>query len=147
MIKKEFLFQTDYKNKEELFKEATDYLKSKGYVSPEFEKALLTREESFPTGLPTEPPVAIPHTDGTYVKNDTILCILNNKEIEFNEMGGDEDDTVKPSVFFMLVLGEGETHLMQLQNLIEKIQGGELVKKALSSKTKNEFETVINEYL
>lgn len=147
MIKKECLFQTDFNNKEELFKAATQYLVENNYVNPEFEEALLIREADFPTGLPTEPPVAIPHTDGTFVKNDTILCILNNKEIEFNEMGGDEEDVVKPTVFFMLVLGEGKTHLNQLQNLIEKIQGGELVNQVLSSTSKSELETVITNYL
>lgn len=147
MIKKKFLFQTEFNNKEELFKEATRYLVEQNFVDPEFEGALLDREANFPTGLPTEPPVAIPHTDGTFVKKDTILCILNNKELEFNEMGGDEEDIVKPKVFFMLVLGEGETHLTQLQNLIEKIQGGDLITQALSSTNEREFETVINNYL
>ena len=147
MIKKEFLFQTEFKNKEELFKGATKYLVEKNYVSPEFEEALLIREQKFPTGLPTEPPVAIPHTDGTFVKRDTILCILNNKEIKFNEMGGDDEDIVRPAVFFILVLGDGEIHLAQLQNLIEKIQGGELVNRVISSKDQSEFEAVVNKYL
>lgn len=147
MIKKEFLFDTDFKTKEELFKTATNYLVANGYVSPEFEAALNTREKDFPTGLPTVPPVAIPHTDGTFVKNDTILCIVNQHEVAFNEMGGDEEDIVLPKVFFMLVLGEGATHLAQLQNLIEKIQGGELVEKSLAAKSLEEFETVVNTHL
>ena len=37
------------------------------------------REESYPTGLPLDPPVAIPHTDGTHVKHDVIVCIRNGK--------------------------------------------------------------------
>jgi PTS system galactitol-specific IIA component len=147
MIKKEFLFDTDFKTKEELFKTATNYLVANGYASPEFEAALNTREKDFPTGLPTVPPVAIPHTDGTFVKNDTILCIVNQHEVAFNEMGGDEEDIVLPKVFFMLVLGEGATHLAQLQNLIEKIQGGELVEKSLAAKSLEEFKTVVNTHL
>lgn len=147
MIKKEYLFQTKYKNKAELFHEATDYLVSKGYVTSEFEQALNTREQSFPTGLPTTPAVAIPHTDGQFVQEDTILCIVNTIEIEFNEMGGDETDVVFPKVLFMLVLKEGQTHLIQLQNLIEKIQGGELVSKILDCQSRAAFESVINAYL
>lgn len=147
MIKKEFLFETSFKTKEELFKEATEFLVKNDYVSEEFEEALNIREASFPTGLPTVPPVAIPHTDGTFVKNDTILCIVNKYEVAFNEMGGDEEDIVLPKVFFMLVLGEGATHLTQLQNLIEKIQGGELVEKSLAANSLEEFETVVHTHL
>ncbi|MCD5002117.1 PTS sugar transporter subunit IIA [Enterococcus saccharolyticus] len=147
MIKKEFLFETSFTTKEELFKAATEFLVQKGYVTNEFEEALNTRENEFPTGLPTVPPVAIPHTDGTFVKNDTILCIVNKNEVAFNEMGGDEEDIVLPKVFFMLVLGEGATHLAQLQNLIEKIQAGELVEKSLAAKSLEEFENVVNTHL
>lgn len=147
MIKKECLFQTEYRNKAELFQETTDYLVSKGYVTPEFEQALNTREQDFPTGLPTTPAVAIPHTDGQFVQKDTILCIVNTIEIEFNEMGGDETDVIFPKVLFMLVLKEGQTHLMQLQNLIEKIQDGKLVSHILECQSIQEFESVIDAYL
>ena len=147
MVKKEILFDTSFTSKEEVFKAATEFLVAKGYVSEEFEAALNEREQDFPTGLPTVPPVAIPHTDGTFVKKDTILCILNKNEVAFNEMGGAEEDVVFPKVFFMLVLGEGATHLAQLQNLIEKIQGGELVEHSLAANSQAEFETVVATYL
>lgn len=147
MIKKEILFRTDFNSKKELFRESTKYLVKNNYVSDEFEGALLSREAEFPTGLPTSPPVAIPHTDGTFVKNDTILCILNDKPLLFNEMGGDTEDVVDPRIIFMLVLSEGNAHLTQLQNLIEKIQGGELVNRALLSRTEEEFGEIINTYL
>lgn len=147
MVKKEFLFETDYKNRNELFKKTTEYLLTKGYVTSEFEEALIQRESEFPTGLPTIPAVAIPHTDGTYVKKDTILCILNKNEIEFNEMGGDEKDIVNPRVFFMLVMSEGGAHLEELQNLIVKIQDGNLVAAALNSNTETEFQEAVNQYL
>ncbi|MGY3748622.1 PTS sugar transporter subunit IIA [Vagococcus acidifermentans] len=147
MIKKEFLFDTCFKTKNDLFKGATEFLMKNNYVSAEFEESLNKREQDFPTGLPTVPPVAIPHTDGSYVKKDTILCIVNRNEVPFNEMGGDEDDFVFPRVFFMLVLGNGETHLAQLKNLVEKIQDGQLVAKSLEAKNLEEFAIVVNTYL
>ncbi|MBV7391021.1 MULTISPECIES: PTS sugar transporter subunit IIA [Enterococcus] len=147
MFEKEFLFQTNFKDRKELFKEVSNYLVDQGYVGPEFEAALNEREENFATGLPTTPAVAIPHTDGTYVKKDTIVCIVNQNELEFNEMGGDEDDFVHPKVVFMLVLGEGETHLQQLQNLIEKIQDGVLVSEILNAENLDAFKASVEEYL
>lgn len=147
MIEKSYMFETSFKNKEELFKEATQYLEKGGYVTSEFEKALTNREKEFPTGLPTEPSVAIPHTDGTYVKKDTILCIRNDTKIAFNEMGGDEEDFVYPQVFFMLALSDGKEHLEQLQNLIEKIQSGDLVTRSLRANNINEFQQAVESYL
>lgn len=147
MFEKEFLFQTNFKDRKELFKEVGNYLVDQGYVGPEFEAALNEREENFATGLPITPAVAIPHTDGTYVKKDTIVCIVNQNELEFNEMGGDEDDFVHPKVVFMLVLGEGETHLQQLQNLIEKIQDGVLVSEILKAENLDAFKASVEEYL
>lgn len=144
-MNKEFLFETSFKTKEDLFKGATKFLVHYHYVSKEFEEALNKREQAFPTGLPTVPPVAIPHTDGTFVKNETILCIVNKNEFAFNEMGG--EGVVRPKVFFMLVFSEGTTHLTQLQKLITKIQGGELVEKSLHTKTLEEFKTVVHTYL
>lgn len=147
MINKEFLFNMGFRTKEELFKLTTEYLVTNNYVYPEFEVALNIREKEFPTGLPIVPSVAIPHTDGTFVKNNALVCIVNQYEIVFNEMGGDEEDVVLPKVFFMLVLKEGGTHLDQLQNLIEKIQGSELVRKSLESKSLEEFKNIVNMYL
>lgn len=147
MVKKEFLFQTNFTSQTELFHEVTRFLKKGGYVTKEFEAALAKREQEFPTGLPTEPAVAIPHTDGTYVKKDTIVCVLNTKSIAFNEMGANESDFVYPKIFFVIVLGDGETHMQQLQNLIEKIQDGKLAEKILASKHEEEFQEIINQYL
>jgi len=127
--------------------DAYKYILRGGYVSDEFEEALVDREKEFPTGLPTEPSVAIPHTDGTYVKKDTVLCILNEHKIAFNEMGGDEEDYVYPQVFFMLALSDGKEHLEQLQNLIEKIQSGDLITRSIQANNLEEFQQAVESYL
>ncbi|MDN6640421.1 MAG: PTS sugar transporter subunit IIA [Tetragenococcus sp.] len=147
MIEKSYMFKTSFKSKEELFKEGTLYLEERGYVTNEFEGALNEREKEFPTGLPTEPSVAIPHTDGTYVKKNTILCILNDTKIAFNEMGGDEEDYVYPQVFFLLALSDGKEHLEQLQNLVEKLQSGNLVTDSLQANNTEEFRKAVENYL
>lgn len=147
MIQKECLFHTECQTQEELFAKATQFLVAKGYVSEAFQKALEEREKEFPTGLPTTPAVAIPHTDGTYVKKDGILCIVNKHRLKFNEMGGDEDDLVYPQVIFLLVIKGGDKHLGQLQRLVETIQEGELTSQALRATDIIQFERVVNQYL
>lgn len=66
---------TRYASREELFEDVSRRLVALGYVDDSFERAIKEREESYPTGLPLDPPVAIPHTDGTHVKHDVIVCI------------------------------------------------------------------------
>lgn len=147
MVLKECLFQTDFHDQQELFAEATKFLVSEGYVSPDFEGALVEREQLFPTGLPTTPEVAIPHTDGTYVKKDGILCILNKRKLKFNEMGGDDEDVVYPQLIFLLVIKSGGKHLEQLQQLVEKIQEGELTRRSLEAQDLQQFETIVQTFI
>ena len=147
MIKKQSMFQTNFSNKEELFKQVSQSLESAGYVTAGFEEALVQREREYPTGLPTKPAVAIPHTSGTFVKADTIVCVVNNIELEFNEMGGGKEDVVFPRVIFVLVLANGETHLSELQKLINKIQEGDLIKKIITARSEQELEAMVNQYL
>lgn len=147
MIDINYMFNTNFKNQKELFKNVTEYLSDQHYVTSDFEQALKDREKEFATGLPTDPPVAIPHTDGTYVLKDTLLIVKNNNEIHFNEMGGDDDDYVTPKVFILFAIKNGENHLQMLQNIIELIQEGDFVSTILHSNTSKELETNINTYL
>lgn len=127
MVKKELMYHTNFQTKEELFKGATEYLVSKGYATAEFEAALIQREERFPTGLPTNPPSAIPHSDGTYANEDVILCILNETPLEFYEMGSNKEKTIQAKTIFILMVRDIVTHLDQLQYIIEKTKNTNII--------------------
>lgn len=62
-----------------------------GYVTEEFFGAILEREKSYPTGLPTEVPIAMPHVhDGC---NRTFFAMATlNSPISFRCMG--DPDTI-----------------------------------------------------
>ncbi len=120
MVKKEIMYHTNFATSKELFKGATDFLVSKGFATEEFAQALEEREERFPTGLPTRPASAIPHSDGTYAKEDVLLCISNETPISFFEMGSKKERSVEVKIIFILLVKDKVTHLEQLQRLIER---------------------------
>ncbi len=140
-------YGTQFRSADELFEGVSKLLVQDGYVDEHFEQALKDREASFPTCLPIEPPVAIPHTDGDHVKKDAIVCILNDRELTFRALGGGPDDILHPRLAFMLVMREGGTHLQELQRLVERLQDEERVRRIIASKTEADFEAAVEECL
>ena len=139
MIEKIFQYRTGYRDQGELFGEVSRMLVEGGYVTEGFEEALRTREASFPTCLPLDCPVAIPHTDGDCVRRDAVVCVLNDEGLEFRALG-DPDTVLYPRLFFVLVMKEGGSHLQELQRLVEHLQDDELVLATIDSATEDEFE-------
>ena len=140
-------FDTHFSTSDELFDGVSKVLERCGYVDGGFAQALKDREASYPTCLPVEPPVAIPHTDGTHVKKDAIVCILNDRGLAFRELGGGPDDILHPRLAFMLVMREGASHLQELQRLVERLQDEERVRRVIASDGKEAFAAAVEECL
>lgn len=127
MVKKEIMYHTNFQTKDELFEGVTAFLVENDLATAEIEVALKEREEKFPTGLPTIPASAIPHTDGTYAKDDVILCVLNETPLDFYQMGSNKEQVVEAQVIFVLMMRDIVTHLDQLQHIIEKVRNTNFV--------------------
>ena len=120
--------------KKKLLKGLAETLFSKGYVKDDFAKAILAREEEFPTGLQLEKTaVAIPHTYSEYVKKPFIYVVKLAKPVTFIQMGTSD---VEVNVHFVIVLGISEPKnqtglLVELMNVfgqekfIEQLQNGQ----------------------
>lgn len=120
--------------KEKLLKGLAETLFSKGYVKDDFAKAILAREEEFPTGLQLEKTaVAIPHTYSEYVNKPFIYVVKLAKPVTFIQMGTSD---VEVNVHFVIVLGISEPKnqtglLVELMNVfgqekfIEQLQNGQ----------------------
>ncbi len=142
---KDFFYyaQANFQTKEELFANISTMLEKEAYVGSGFQQALLDRETDFPTGLPTSPAVAIPHTDGELVKKDALVFINNQSGIVFGEMGGEEDSVVYAKIIIMLVINSGQQHLEELQHLIQLIQQPEFLENVIASRDVREMQKVI----
>jgi len=66
-------------------------LEKGGYVKRSFQEAVLERERTFPTGLPTgEINVAIPHADSVHVLRSAIAVAVLAEPVKFHQMGDPE---------------------------------------------------------
>ncbi|WP_379946805.1 PTS sugar transporter subunit IIA [Enterococcus devriesei] len=148
MITEDFFYcQYTVNDKEELFDQLTADLMEKGVVNEGFSQALKDREDEFPTGLPVKHGVAIPHTDGSLVNSDQLIFATLKKPIVFNEMGGEDDDTLDVSVIVMLAIKNGPKHLDVLQKLIESIQKEGFVDGLVAANRTEEMLDIVNNYL
>lgn len=148
MISQDFMYcQYTVDNKEQLFDQLSDALQEKDIVKAGFAQALKDREMDFPTGLPVKHGVAIPHTDGSLVNDDQLIFATLTKPVVFNEMGGEDEDTIDVSVIVMLAVKDGPKHLDVLQKLIESIQKEGFIDSLVDAKQSDEMLTIVNNHL
>ncbi|ROR54503.1 PTS system IIA component (Gat family) [Luteococcus japonicus] len=93
-----------------------------GRVRPSFEAAVVERERQFPTGLPLNGGVAMPHTDPEHVVADAVSVATLSKPVTAGEMGGGVDSTVEVSCIFLLVFSDGAAHVKLLKTLVRSFQ-------------------------
>lgn len=132
----------DVKTNTELFEKVGNDLIAGGIVKDTYVKALIDREAEFPTGLPLPIGVAIPHTDGSHVIQNRIVPVTLKEPIEFNEMGGDEEDKVQVKLIVFIVMADGKDHLDMLQNIIMSVQNESVVNQLLETEDIEEFEQI-----
>lgn len=146
MITKDFFYcKYQATDKKDVFDGLSHDLMMKGIVREGFSQALMDREMLYPTGLPVPYGVAIPHTDGQLVNTDQLLFVTLDKPIEFNEMGGDEEDVLPVNVVIMLAVKDGKKHLTVLQNLIEAIQKEGFIEGLINSEDTDTMLKIVNE--
>ncbi len=105
-------------------------LKSEGCIGDDFSKACIEREKEFPTGLPSEIPIAIPHskTDDIYCN---AVCLLRLDEpVSFFRMDC-EDSPIETNLVMNLAIKGNDDHVIFLQRLIGIVTDTEKMKTCL----------------
>ncbi len=146
-VEDKFVFiDLDASSSEESIRKMSKFLREAGYVKASFEDAVLSREEMFPTGLPTpEIGVAIPHTDPEHVIHPTIAIAILKKPVEFKQMGYPEI-SVLVKVVCMLVFHQTR-YVELLSQLVEIIQDSEFLKNICSEKNPSTISNLFNSRL
>jgi PTS system galactitol-specific IIA component len=148
MIEKSLMFNRLHLNsRDEFFSSISDLLEEKKIVQAGFAEALKAREQDYPTGLPVPGGVAIPHTDGALVNADRLVFVTLDSPIQFNEMGGDEDDVIDVKLLILLAIGNGKKHLDVLQKLIIAIQNPDFVTGLIHSETRDQMFEIVEKEL
>jgi galactitol PTS system EIIA component len=119
-----------------------DLLVNRGYVKPSFTSAVLERELTYPTGLPTKGVgTAIPHVGTEHTIKPGIAIGILSKPVKFGEMG-DPSKKLDVSIIFMLSVTEPDMQIYLLESLIKLYSDELLLKKMLVN---NDPAMIVNE--
>lgn len=134
------------KTKEETLEFLSGKLYESQYVSADFQSAILEREKTYPTGLPSEGVgIAIPHTDNKYVYKTTMAIGILNEPVLFQSMDN-KNKEIKIQIILMLAIEEPHGQLEALQQVVSLIQNKKLVQKLTETTTKSEIIKLIKPY-
>ncbi|MFV0406194.1 MAG: PTS sugar transporter subunit IIA [Propioniciclava sp.] len=92
-----------------------------GAVTDTFPAALLEREATHPTGLPTAIPVAIPHADAAHVRTAGMGIAVLETPVSFGVMGG-AGAQIDVGIVLMLLVPEAHAQVTVLSRLMEIVQ-------------------------
>lgn len=140
------LLGVDATDREDAIRKLGKVMFDKGYVKDTYVDAVLLREKSFPTGLPTEEvKVAIPHTDTTHVNQAAIGVAVLNEPVEFFELAT-LDVPVAVEIIFLLAIFNPKEQVLWLQRLITLFQTERFLTTLKNSKSPQElYEVLVKE--
>jgi PTS system galactitol-specific IIA component len=95
-----------------------DALCNAGCVTEDFKNNCIDREKNFPTGLPFEMPVAMPHSKSSAVNKDAICLLILDKPVTFYRMD-EETEKLDAKMVFNLAITNPNGHIKVLQNLMK----------------------------
>jgi Phosphotransferase system mannitol/fructose-specific IIA domain (Ntr-type) len=116
-------------------------LYKKGYVKSTFEQQCIEREKNFPTGLNTQLPIAIPHTEAEFVNESSICFLRLKKPVPFRSME-DPSEFVEVQYVLNLAISEGKEQVPMLAKVIETFQNVKFIEELAKQDIEN-FEKML----
>jgi PTS system galactitol-specific IIA component len=117
-----------------------------GCVDARYADAVINREGAFPTGLPTNPPVALPHADPDYVLRNALAVGVFDEPIAFREMGT-PDRELRVRLVFLLALRAKEDAASLLRQLILNFREGDHLARLQDASTDDDARRLVHDLL
>ena len=115
-------------NAEEAIKLLGGVMAQEGFVEEAYWEDVYKREQTFPTGLPTQPiAIAIPHADPDRVIKSGIGIAVFKQPVKFRIMGSNDPDELDVPVVFMMALKDIKQQTAVLRDLLTLIQSKTIV--------------------
>ena len=114
---------------EEAVRAAYKELHDRHFVKESFLQGCMEREKIYPTGLMTEVPVAIPHTDSIHVIVPAICVIRLKDPVLFRNMESPENEVPAQFVFCM-ALKSGDAQIDILKAILNTAQDKKFLQEA-----------------
>ena len=143
MINKIIVINGNPENSFEAITLTGNALYKEGCVKENFINACIEREKNFPTGLPTEIGVAIPHCDAINVIEPAICVLRPDKPVLFEDMGGGVEP-IKCQIIMNLALHKQEDQVVLLRRIINTIQDVDTIKLIKDGSEKEVIELLMN---
>ncbi|MBU2700203.1 PTS system galactitol-specific IIA component [Sporomusaceae bacterium BoRhaA] len=142
-----FKIESNGKTREDILSFLAGKLLNAGYVKNDYEKGILNREKTYPTGLLTGGiNVAVPHTDCIYVKKSALAVGILDTPVIFKSMD-DPDKDIEVSIVIMIALNQPHGQIEMLQKIIQLIQKQDELEKLLKSNSLDNIHATILYYL
>lgn len=120
-------------NSEEVIRKLGQLLVDHQKVTAEYVEEAARREKEFPTGLPTpEVKVALPHTGSSHVLASGLAVGVLEHPVPFRLMG-DPEHSADVQVVFLLAIREKTGQVTALQQMVQLLQNGGVLKRAASA--------------
>lgn len=130
----------------EVLNALSEKMYEQGYVKDSFAKAVIEREEVFPTGLLVEDDfaIAIPHADREHVNRLGMAVATLAEPVLFRQMGGEEDDLVPVGLVCMLAIDDPHRHMETLAELMELFSDHEKLEEVKNCKDKETIMSLLS---
>lgn len=100
-----------------------------GYVKDSFLDGCIEREKKYPTGLPTELPIAIPHTFANHVITTAICVLKPEKPVYFVSME-DPEKTINAEFVFNMALKNECDQVKMIRAIVKVARSKEFLERA-----------------
>ena len=127
---KYIVFEDSAIDKFEAIDKCAEKLQEKGITDLGFAKFCKEREQTYPTGLPTIIPIAIPHAKYDNIKCNCICVMKLNNPVEFYRMD-DSEEIINVKMIFNLAIKDPDKHLKILQKMMSVLTEEEVINQMI----------------
>lgn len=117
-----------------------------GHVDAPYADAVVAREGIFPTGLPTDPPVALPHADPDHVRHTAMAVGTLVTPVHFREMGN-PDHELLVRVIFLLAVKHKDEAVQLLKQLVLAFRNQDALRRLEQAPSPAAARTVLRDLL
>lgn len=137
----------NFNTKEEVLIFLSDELYKQNLVKSKYKKAILEREDVYPTGLPSPGVnIAIPHADNNLVNETAIAIGILKNPVRFRSMESIEKE-LDIQIIIMLAIKEPHGQIEMLQKVVAIIQNEELTNNIVKTSNKKQVLEMLKPYL